>query len=158
MFLFVHIPLQAVGETTLFFVLFCNNTSRSITLGVLYGYKMLLQIIALIFAFSIRKVKVAGMNDAKYIGAAVYVTSIVTAIIIVLDYTLDQYINVYACVFCTCVFVGTTAILGLVLIPPVSLVHVLQLQPFVPCALHGKARSFPTNPEETIFIILCTNL
>lgn len=119
--------LQVVGEITAYFVFFCHNTSRSITLGVLYGYKMLLQVIALIFAFSIRKVKIRGMNDAKYVGAAVYVTSIVTAVVIVFSYTLDQYINVFAGVFCTGFFIGTTAILGLVMIPPVNIVNVFFL-------------------------------
>lgn len=98
----------------------CHSKERSITLAILYGYKMLLQIIALIFAFSIRKVKVKGLNDAKYIGLAVYVTSIVTAIIIVITYTLDRYINIFASVFCTGFFIGATTILGLVMLPPVS--------------------------------------
>ncbi len=89
-------------------------------LGILYGYKMLLQIIALVFAFSIRKVKIKGLNDTKFIVAAIYITSIVTAIVIVFTYTLDQYINTFAGLFSLGFFIGTTAILGLVLVPPVS--------------------------------------
>ena len=36
-----------------------------------------------VLAFSIRKVKVKGLDDTKYIAAAIYVTSIVLSVIIV---------------------------------------------------------------------------
>lgn len=81
---------------------------------------MLPQIIALIFAFSIRKIKIKGLDDAKYIAFAVYVTSLVTAIVIVITYTLDTYVNLFAGVFCAGFFIGTTTILFLVFLPPVS--------------------------------------
>ena len=87
---------------------------------MLYGYKMILQIIALVFAFSIRKVKIKGLNDTKFIVAAVYITSMVTAIVIVITYTLDMYVNLFAGLFSLGFFIGTTGILGLVLVPPVS--------------------------------------
>ena len=115
----VSLFLQDTAEVTLYFVLICFDKGRGITLAVLFGYKMILHIVALIFAFSIRKVKIKGLNDAKFIGAAVYVTSIVTAIAIVITYTLGEYINIYAAVFSTGFFIGTTTILGLVMIPPV---------------------------------------
>lgn len=99
----------------------CEGQGRSITIGVLYGYKMLPQIVALIFAFSIRKIKIKGLDDAKYIAFAVYITSLVTAIVIVISYTLDTYINLFAGIFSAGFFIGTTSILLLVLLPPVSL-------------------------------------
>lgn len=78
---------------------------------------MLLQIIALLLAFSIRKVKVKGLDDAKYIGAAVYVTSIVLAVVIVATYSLIDIINWFAALFCTGFQFGTTTILFLVFVP-----------------------------------------
>ena len=90
---------------------------RDIALGVLYGYKALLQVIALIFSFSIGKVKIKGLNDAKFITIAVYVTSIVTAVIFVSLYTLKTYFNFYATLFSFGFFVGTTVILSLVFLP-----------------------------------------
>ena len=68
---------------------------------MLYGYKIALQAIALLLAFSIRKVKVKGLDDAKYIGAAIYVTSIVLAVIIVATYSLKDIINGFAALFCS---------------------------------------------------------
>ena len=101
----------------------CHSKSRDIALGVLYGYKGLLQVVAILFAFSIRKVKVKGLDDAKYIAIAVYVTSIVTAMIIVATYSLVDFRNALSIVLCTGIFLGATSILMLVFIPKVS-VHI----------------------------------
>ena len=98
----------------------CDSTARSIFLGILYGYKMLLQVIALLLAFSIRKVKVKGLDDAKYIGVTVYVTSIVLAVTILATYSLKDVINGFAALFCTGFLIGTTVILGLVFVPQVA--------------------------------------
>lgn len=81
---------------------------------------MVLQVIALLLAFSIRKVKIKGLDDAKYIGASSYVTSIVLAVIIVAIYSLKDTIHGFAALFCTGFLVGTTVILILVFIPLVS--------------------------------------
>ena len=104
----------------------CDSRSRDIFLGVLYGYKALLQIIALIFAFSIRKVKVKGLNDAKFINAIVYITSIATAVIIVSAYTLtDKFkINIFSVLFSTGFFIGATATLGLIFVPKVDITKI----------------------------------
>ena len=66
----------------------------------------------LVLAFSTRKVKIKGLNDAKYILAAIYVSSIVLAVIIVSTYSLKNLVNIFAAVFCTGFFVGTTVILA----------------------------------------------
>ena len=73
----------------------------------------------LLLAFFIRKVKVKGLNDAKYILAAIYVSSIVLAVIIVSTYSLKDLVNVFAAVFCTGFIIGTTVILGQVFGPKV---------------------------------------
>lgn len=112
----------------------CDSRSRDIFLGVLYGYKALLQIIALIFAFSIRKVKVKGLNDAKFINAIVYVTSIATAVIIVSAYTLKFKINIFSVLFSTGFFIGATATLGLIFVPKVDITKINHLTyiPLIP--------------------------
>ena len=82
---------------------------------------MVLQIIALVLAFTIRKVNVKGLNDAKYIAAAIYVTNIQLAVIIVSIYTLTEFVNGFVAVVCTGGFIGTTFILGLVFVPKVRI-------------------------------------
>ena len=109
-----------LSTTTVYFTYICSSTGRDIFLGVLYGYKMVLQIIALVLAFTIRKVKVKGLNDAKYIAAAIYVTSIVLTVIIVSTYSLKEFINGFAALFCTGFFIGTTFILGIIFVPKVG--------------------------------------
>ena len=111
--------IQDLQIVNIFHIVVCKSKSRDIALGVLYGYKALLQIVAILFAFSTRKVKVKGLDDAKYIAIAVYVTSIVTAVIIVATYTLYDFSNILSIVLCTGIFVGATIILLLVFIPKV---------------------------------------
>ena len=112
--------LQEQGVITKYCVYICDSTARSIFLGVLYGYKMVLQVIALVLAFSIRKVKVKGLDDAKFVGAAIYVTSIVLAVTIVGTYSLKDIINAFAALVCSGFLIGTTVILILVFVPLVS--------------------------------------
>ena len=113
--------MQVLGRITKNYIYICDSKARDIFLGILYGYKMLLQIIAILLAFSIRKVKVKGLDDAKYIGAIIYVTSIMLAIIIVATYSLKDVINGFAALFCTGFLVGTTVILMLVFLPLVCI-------------------------------------
>ena len=75
--------------------------------------------VALLFAFSTRKVKIKGLDDSVYIAAAIYVTSLVTAIIIFTNYYLREDVNRYAAVTSSGLLIGTTFILILVFVPVV---------------------------------------
>ena len=94
--------------------------------AVLFGYKGVLQVLALLLAFRTRNVKVKGLDDSVYIAASVYVTSIVLTVIIVSTYTLRDYVNAYPAVVGMGLLLGTSAILGLVFIPRVRFVLVLK--------------------------------
>ena len=83
---------------------------------------MLLQAIALLFAFSIRKVKIKGLDDTKYIAVLIYVTSLVLAVSIVGTFSLSEYINAFVLIINIGFFIGTSVILLLVFIPLVSYV------------------------------------
>ena len=85
----------------------------------MYGYKVVLQVIGLLFAFSTRNVKVKGLDDSKYIAAATYVTSIVLATTVIFTFFLANFINAFAVLFSTGIFICTTVILGLVFVPKV---------------------------------------
>jgi gamma-aminobutyric acid type B receptor len=103
----------------------CDSTNRTITISVLYGFKALIQVIALIFAFSLQKVKVKGLNDSPFIIACTYVSSIVLAVILMSSLTLKRYINASVAVNCTGFFIGTTIILSLVFIPKVCMIIII---------------------------------
>lgn len=111
--------MQGFGVMEYHFILICRSQSQNILLGVLYGYKAVLQVIALILAFTTRKVKVKGLNDTIYIAAAVYVSSLLWAVVIVSTYSLVEYLNVFTAVFSFSLLVGTTTIVALVLAPKV---------------------------------------
>ena len=74
----------------------------------------------MVFAFSIRKVKIKGLNDTKYIVAIVYVTSLTTALIILSVYIVQARINSFAALFSTGIFIGASTTIGLVFVPKVS--------------------------------------
>ena len=81
--------------------------------------------VGLFLAFATRKVKVKGIGDAKEIAAIVYITSIVWAITLVANYTLNEYHNTYAAMFSIFHFIGTTVIMGFVFIPKVSYIIII---------------------------------
>ena len=64
--------------------------------------------------------KIKGLDDSKYIAAAIYVTSIVLAVAAISTYTLRDYVNIYPAVVGIGFMLGTTMILGLVFVPRVS--------------------------------------
>ena len=117
---FLHI-MQVLGVITNYSIYICDSHNRTITISILYGYKAILQIMALIFAFSIRKVNIKGLDDSPFIIACIYVSSIVLAVILVSSITLKDFENVFAVVYCTGFFIGATVILLLVFVPKVRI-------------------------------------
>ena len=113
--------LQATAEHYKYFLYVCESEGQVVLYAVLFGYKGLLQVLALLLAFRTRNVKVKGLDDSVYIAASVYVTSIVLAVIIVSTYTLTDYVNTYPAVVGMGLLLGTTMILGLVFIPRVGI-------------------------------------
>ena len=110
---------QATAEHHKYFLYVCESDGQVVLYAVLFGYKGLLQALALLLAFRTRNVKVKGLDDSVYIAASIYVTSVMLAVIIVSTYTLMDYVNVYPAVVGMGLLLGTTAILGLVFIPRV---------------------------------------
>ena len=118
----VYSILQVFGIVEYHYILICNqSTSNSVVLGVIYGYKGLLQFVTLILAFTTRKVKIKGVNDTLYIAATIYVTSILLALAIVSSFLLKEYANLYAVLFGLGLSLGTTVVVALVFIPKVSM-------------------------------------
>nr|CAA76688.1 metabotropic glutamate GABA-like receptor [Geodia cydonium] len=111
---------DTIGPTCEFhqyYLYICKSKGQVALFTVLFGYKGLLQVTALILAFNTRKVKVKGLDDSKYIAAAIYVTSIVLAVAAISTYTLRDYVNIYPAVVGIGFLLGTTMILGLVFVP-----------------------------------------
>jgi gamma-aminobutyric acid type B receptor len=107
----------ATAEQHKYFFYICESDGQVVLYAILFGYKGILQVLALLLAFRTRNVKVKGLDDSVYIAASVYVTSIVLTVIIVSTYTLRDYVNAYPAVVGMGLLLGTTMILGLVFIP-----------------------------------------
>lgn len=60
-----------------------------------------------------------GLNDSKFIGAIIYITSVVLAVKIVAAITLNEYVDVFSALFATCILITATTTLGLIFIPQV---------------------------------------
>ena len=79
-----------------------------------------IQLVAVILAFSIRKVKIKGLNDSKEISAIVYITSIILVLTIVMTLALRDFINVSGTVNAVGYSTAATVVLGFIFIPKVS--------------------------------------
>ena len=111
--------LQVFRKKYVYFIFVCTSDARRITLGILYGYKALLQILAVILALKTRKVQIKGLDDSKYIIAATYLSSLVLLAVIIMTYTASKLINTYAAVSSACFIIGSTMIVAIVFIPKV---------------------------------------
>ena len=106
-------------NVTKHYIFICDSTAESVTVAVLSVYKGLLQILAFFLAICIPRIKVKGLNDAKYIVAAVYISSLGLLLSTLTHFTLTNYINVHTALFAIALLFSGTAILGLLFIPKV---------------------------------------
>lgn len=77
------------------------------------------QISALYLAFRTRKVKVKGLNDAKYTAMTVYITTITLLLTLVITFTLSNYITAYATIYSVGLWIGSTVLLAIMFVPKV---------------------------------------
>lgn len=64
---------------------YCTSDSHLIWLGISYAYKLVLQAVAMYFAFRTRKVKIRALNDSKSIAGAIYITSLILVALVGID-------------------------------------------------------------------------
>lgn len=76
---------------------------------------------ALFMAFKTRKIQIKGLNDAKYITAIVYISSLTLVIYIVIYFAFGHRVNTFPGVAMGIILVTATVIQGLVYIPKVHL-------------------------------------
>ena len=113
--------MQATKVPTDHFILAHESQVYYITAGILYGYKGILQLLALLLAFRTRKIKVKGLDDAKSIIAAVYVSTLGLVLLAISTYFLkDEYVNGYVVVRGVSVVVITSIMVALLFVPIVS--------------------------------------
>lgn len=110
-----------VRNVTKHYIFVCDSTAEKIAIGILFVYKGILQLLAFFLAVCIPRVKVKGLNDAKYIVAAVYVSSLGLVLATLTQFTLTEYINTFTALYSVATCFSSTAILGLLFIPKVCI-------------------------------------
>ena len=123
--MFVHFVIRQFSQVTKVptdhFILAHDSKVFYIAAGVLYGYKGMLQLLALLLSFRTRKIKVKGLDDAKSIIGAVYVSTVGLVMLAISTYLLKgYYVNAYVLVRGICVVVITSIIVAIIFIPLVS--------------------------------------
>ena len=115
---------QELDVRTNFFTYSCSSVPNWI--GYLYFilysvYLGILQVFALYLAFQIRKVKVKGLDDAKYTAIVVFINTIlaVTSLATIAIFSVTKYINTTSLIYGTSVWISATTVLGLMFIPKV---------------------------------------
>ena len=98
----------------------CYSPDRLYFLGVHYGYKIVIHLIGVVLAFSIRKVKVKGLNDSKEISIVLYITSIILVIVVVITLALGNYINTNGAIFGFGISTASTVVLACIFVPKVT--------------------------------------
>ena len=97
-----------------------DNASWGFTwLAIIYIYLAILQLVGIVLAFQTRKVKVKVLNDAKFITAIIYISSLVFVLLIAVTFLLGAYINVTEVLFSGGILVAITALVALIFIPKV---------------------------------------
>ena len=87
------------------------------------GFKYILHIIAGIFAFSIRNVKVDSLNDFRYVSTYVYISSILITLYIAFVFIAGGRPSLFAGVLIGLLLLEIILLLSLVFIPKVSLLY-----------------------------------
>ena len=125
-------------------MILCESRYKTLWLVVLFGYKVIIQVIGVFLAFKIRRVKVSFiigwvwlwirrlkrmlflqikvLNDSKEVAITLYVTSIILAAVILITVVFDEYQNVYSATYSLGIPLSSSVVLGVVYISKVCIV------------------------------------
>ena len=99
----------------------CNKQIGTIIwLGVSFGYKGILQVLAIFMAFHTRRVKVKALNESMETATIIYINSIMIVLLIVVEFTLPTHHNTYSALFGLGLLIEATLFVGLIFIPKVN--------------------------------------
>ena len=116
------ISVQDKGVLQNFYFIYCPETVY-FYISIIFSatFKYILHIIAGIFAFSIRKVKVDSLNDSRYVSTYVYVSSILITMYFAFVFIARGRPTLFTGVLSGLVFLEVALLLSLVFIPKVSI-------------------------------------
>ena len=106
--------------TVLFYVRRCYTDKEIIFIPLFIGTKLFVQFIGVFLAFSIRNIKIKGLNDSREVSAILYVTTAMTAVMAIIIFIFGDYINIDGAAYGFGATTGACCVLGLTFIPKVS--------------------------------------
>ena len=98
----------------------CTVGNSLVWVGLSFGYKGLLQIVAMFMAFHTRRIKIAALNDSKEIAVIIYINSIILIVMAGSEFALEHYHDVHSALFGLALLIQATMFLGVLFIPNVS--------------------------------------
>lgn len=104
----------------------CYSSSEFYWLGVLFGYKIIIQALGVFLAFKIRKVKIRGLNEYREVSAILYITSAILAAMIVVSFAFGDYIDVDGFIFAFGLCTATTVVLVFTFVSKVNIYLLAQ--------------------------------
>ena len=117
--MFVYFFYQEKGITENYFRIACYTSVSSLFGLSHYLYLGIMQTIALVLAFKIRKIEIKVLNDFKEISAIVYITTMIGVMLIIVIFVLAQNGNIAEFLFSSGLLITATLTVGLVYIPKV---------------------------------------
>ena len=82
-------------------------------------YKFILHTVTFYLTIRLHKTKIPVLNDRIPVVLTVYTTSVLTVLIGITVFTLQEYPNVFAGIFGACIWIDANVFLGLTFIPKV---------------------------------------
>ena len=119
--MFVYLHSQEKGIIENYFTIKCYPLLSFFWQLVIYLYLTILQTIALVLAFKIRKVEIKELNNSKEISAIVYITTVIAIELMLGHILLYKYNNVAHLLYYSGVVIMATMTVGLIYIPKVFL-------------------------------------
>ena len=98
----------------------CVTKEGLIWVGLLFGYKVVLQVSAMVLACLTRKVQVKGLNESKEVQLVMIVTTPIVVLAMILRLALSDYLNVVGGSYSIGTVIVTGSALGIIFIPKVS--------------------------------------
>ena len=83
-------------------------------------------------AFHTRRVKIKALNDSKEITAIIYFNSIILVLLVVTEFALERYHDVYAALFGLALLIEASLFLGILFVPKVN-IHIHMYRCIPPC-------------------------
>ena len=96
------------------------STYDLVFISLIYANLFILKICALWISFQIRKVKMRGLNESKYVVTIVYISSIMVVVNLILLVTIYSHFTIFQILFGTFDIINITTIVTVTFIPKVS--------------------------------------